>query len=111
MACKCGGHSDEFSEAQSLELTNFSDEERKALAKKGAARPDGSYPIRNATDIHHAVNDVNRTGDAGAKAWVIKRAKQLNLTDQLPATWELSVRIDSLERAVLALAAENLNEG
>jgi hypothetical protein len=58
----------------------FSDEERKDLAKKGLARPDGSYPIRNMVDLRNAMQAFGRANPserASVKAWIAKRAKAL----------------------------------
>lgn len=105
-ACGCGGGASLGDTAQVLEFKDFSDPERAKLAKKGEAMPGGGFPIRNATDLHNAVSDVPRSKNpAAAKAWVVKRAKDLNLVDQLPSTWELSVRVSELEDAVVSFAS------
>jgi hypothetical protein len=66
----------------------FTAARRKELASKGAAMPDGSFPIESATDVQHAVDDWGRAGsDAAVKAHIIKRAQALGATDKLPADW------------------------
>lgn len=63
----------------------FTRAERDQLAKEGAARPDGSYPIRDARDLENAAKDWARTGhNAGVAAWIGERAKALDLPN--PAT-------------------------
>lgn len=58
----------------------FTRAERDQLAKSGEARPDGSYPIRNARDLENAHKDWARTGrEADVAAWIGKRAKALRL--------------------------------
>jgi hypothetical protein len=58
----------------------FTRAERTALAKQGLARPDGSYPIRDARDLENARKDYVRTGrDPAVAAWISQRAKALNL--------------------------------
>lgn len=58
----------------------FTRAERDALAKTGEARPDGSYPIRDARDLQNAAADWARTGhDPDVAAWIGKRAKALKL--------------------------------
>jgi len=53
---------------------------RKSAAAKGEARPDGSFPIRNAKDLRNAKHDIGRASNpAAAREWVNKRAKALNL--------------------------------
>lgn len=66
----------------------FTAEERKNLAEKGQAKPDGSYPIRNASDLKNAVSAWGRGGaTASDKAWIIKRARALGATSELPENW------------------------
>jgi len=58
--------------------TSFTAEERRDLAKRGLAKPDGSYPIRNKEDLKHAKEAYARGGaTASDKAWINKRAKAL----------------------------------
>lgn len=58
----------------------FTRAERDDLAKQGLARPDGSYPIRNASDLENAAKDYVRTGkDPSVAAWIGKRAKALGV--------------------------------
>lgn len=69
--------------------TEFSTKERKKLADKGAAMPDGSFPIRNKQDLKDAIKSVGRAKDpSAAKSHIKKRAKALGLTDLLPDNWE-----------------------
>lgn len=70
--------------------TNFSKEERMKLAAEGLALSDGSFPIRNKTDLKDAIKgiglgrDYNRT-----KKWIIKRARELDAIDLLPESWDI----------------------
>lgn len=67
----------------------FSEKERKKLAKKKEAMPDGSFPIRNTSDLKNAIQAIGRAKDpAKAKAWIKKRAKALGKEDLLPDTWK-----------------------
>lgn len=69
-------------------MPTFSAAQRKSLAKTGAAEPDGSFPIRNATDLRNAINDWGRSGSKPSdKAHIISRAKALGLTGKLPMSW------------------------
>lgn len=70
--------------------TYFSHKERKDLAKKGEAMPNGKYPIRNAQDLHDAIKLVGASSmpEGEVKAWIKKRAKALKLTDELPDDWK-----------------------
>lgn len=66
----------------------FSDDERKKLAKEGDARPDGSYPIVTVEDLHNAIRAWGRGGATEAdKAHIIARAKSLGATKELPENW------------------------
>lgn len=69
-------------------MTTFTSERRQKLASKGQALPDGSYPIRNAADLANAIKAFGRAKNkARAKAWIIRRARDLKLTNQLPEEW------------------------
>lgn len=68
---------------------DFSDKKRSALAKSGAALPDGSFPIENESDLKNAIRAIGRAKDpAKAKAHIKARAKSLGCTACLPDTWE-----------------------
>lgn len=73
---------------------DYDPETRQAMAKKGEALPNGSYPIANAADLQNAISAVGRGGPSTAlvKAHIIKRAKALGLDDRLPADWEGSTK-------------------
>lgn len=88
--CDCGasmpvrdnGDDDYMSDAA------FTTEERRDLAKRGLAKPDGSYPIRNRSDLENAIKAWGRGGASQSdKDWIIKRAKALKAEADLPADW------------------------
>jgi len=63
----------------------FSEEEREALAKKGIALPDGSFPIENEADLKNAIHAYGRAKDQKAAAkHIAKRAKALGKSDLIP---------------------------
>lgn len=65
-------------------MADFTTAERRRLAANGEAMPDGSYPIRNQTDLGNAHSDYIRTGrPPQVAAWIAKRAKQLGLPNPL----------------------------
>lgn len=69
-------------------MATFSAAERRSLAKAGKAEPDGSYPIRNASDLKNAIRDFGRGGSKPSdKAHIISRARALGLTKNLPMSW------------------------
>lgn len=67
----------------------FSHKERKDLAEKGEAMPNGKYPIRNSQDLKDAVRLVGASDmpKNEVKAWIKKRAKELGLESELPENW------------------------
>jgi hypothetical protein len=70
---------------------DFSDKERQAMADRGEALPDGSFPIANVSDLENAIHAIGRAKDpAKAKAHIIARAKSLGATDKLPQDWSVS---------------------
>jgi hypothetical protein len=72
-------------------------EQRRQFASSGIAMPDGSYYIRNATELSDAIQSVGRaTPNAGesdvarrnaVRRHCIARAKALGLTSMIPDTW------------------------
>jgi hypothetical protein len=62
---------------------------REKLAKEGKALPDGSYPIRNVSDLKNAIQAFGRAKDKdAAKKHIIKRAKDLQrYYDLIPEEW------------------------
>ena len=70
--------------------TDFSESERRELAKSGAAMSDGSYPIRNGEDLHHAISLVGMSNhsESSVKAHIKTRAKALGLESALPDDWK-----------------------
>lgn len=64
-------------------------EQRDALAKKGIALKDGSFPIRNRTDLAKAVRALGRAKNrVAAKKHILKRARALHSTDLLPDSYK-----------------------
>lgn len=63
-------------------------EQRRKLAERGEALPDGSFPIRNREDLRDAVQSYGRAKDkAEAKRWIKRRARELDAEDELPDDW------------------------
>jgi hypothetical protein len=82
-------------EARTTTEADFTDDERKKLAKNGEAMPDGGYPIRegNRQDLKDAIDSYGRGDDKPAvKAWITKRAKALDANDLLPDDWSGSTK-------------------
>jgi hypothetical protein len=72
------------------ELASISEAERKNLAKKGKALPDGSYPIRNEHDLKNAIKAFGRANPEDrdeVKAHIKKRARALGKVKLVPEDW------------------------
>lgn len=66
----------------------FTADERQAAAGSGAAMPDGSFPVKNRSDLRNAVHAIGRAKDPGkAKSHIIARARALDATSMLPTDW------------------------
>ena len=70
-----------------LNEKEFSEEQRKALADRGFALPDGSFPIENTEDLKNAIQAYGRAKNQSAAAkHIAKRAKALGAEDLIPTT-------------------------
>ena len=59
-------------------MAQFSRQQRSKLARKGDALPDGSFPIRNNSDLQNAKQAVGRSKNpAAARAFINQRAEEL----------------------------------
>lgn len=77
-------------------MPEFSADQRKELSTKKMSLPDGSYPIRNVSDLKNAIASFGRAKNPElTKKWIIKRAKELDATDLLPEAWG----VDSVEQS------------
>lgn len=75
--------------ASAWELSGPSAAARDKAAKKGQALPDGSFPIRNESDLKKAIQAFGRAKNkAAAKRHIKKRARALNRTDLIPEDWK-----------------------
>ena len=68
---------------------HFTAQQRKELASQGKAMPGGRYPIENGQDLHNAIHALGRGKGShkAIKSHIIKRAKALGLTSELPEGW------------------------
>lgn len=82
---------------KSANKTSFTHEERKDLAKKGEAMPNGKYPIRNRQDLKDAIrlSGSSSMPKEDVKKWIKKRAKELNLEDELLEDWKVEKTMDT----------------
>ena len=85
----------------------FTDKERSDLADKDQAMPDGSFPIRNVSDLKNAIQAYGRAKNKVAvKAWIIRRAKALGQSDLLPEEWGVAKKA-AFADALVALSLVN----
>lgn len=73
-------------------MASFTAGQRQSLAQSGDAMADGSYPIRNRSDLENAIRAVGRasggeTGRRAVRRFIIKRAKTLGLSELVPSSW------------------------
>ena len=69
-------------------MPDFNQMQRRRLAAKRQAMPDGGFPIRNVSDLKNAIQAFGRANNKPAvKAWIKKRAKELGREDLLPDNW------------------------
>jgi hypothetical protein len=65
----------------------FTEDQRKELADKGFALPDGSFPIENVEDLKNAIHAYGRSKNQSAAAkHIAKRAKALGQEDLIPTS-------------------------
>lgn len=78
-----------LNEAESLEKAEFTEKQRERLADKKEALPDGSFPIRNKSDLKNAIRLAgNAKNPERARRWIKRRAKSLGAEDMIPDTWK-----------------------
>jgi len=67
---------------------NFTMKERMALAAKGQALADGSFPIKNGQSLKDAIALVGKAKNPdAAKAHITKNAKAMGMSSALPPGW------------------------
>ena len=92
------------------ELAVISRRVRMRLAKEGKALDDGSFPIRNVSDLKNAIRAYGRAKPgkrAKVRRHIVKRARALKRRDLVPGRWR-EASIDEIpEGDTLTAAAEN----
>ena len=90
---------------------SFSTDERQDAASEGHALPDGSYPVKNESDLRNAIQAFGRAKDKdAARRHIMKRARALGRTDLIPESWTSEkgygeeMKID--EKAAVAVDAD-----
>ena len=83
---------------------SFDESKRTEYAKLGQAMPDGSYPITDVEDLENAIKAYGRAKDKEAvKAFIIRRAHELDAVDKLPASW-----LEDAKEALQIVPAEGI---
>lgn len=84
---------------EALAKKDYSDDERKEMAANGEAMEDGSYPIKNKSDLKDAIQAFGRAKDKDkAKAHIKARAKALGAEGMLPDSWTNSEKAAAAEK-------------
>jgi len=100
------------------EMAVISRRVRERLAKEGKALDDGSFPIRNISDLRNAIQAYGRSKPgkrAKVRRHIMKRAKQLKRRDLIPPKWSTSASVEGeeislMDRALAAAAAWDLKD-
>lgn len=83
-----------IAKGETVAKREFSQEKREALAEKGHALPDGSFPIETVADLKNAISSIGRAGKVGSdrynevKAHIVEQADRLGASDELPEDWK-----------------------
>jgi hypothetical protein len=87
---------------------------REEYANKGWALPDGSFPIKTKDDIKAAIHAYGRAKEehkAAVRKHIIKRARQLKVSDLIPENWTkpktvaASAKVESMRESALVASA------
>jgi hypothetical protein len=78
--CKmCAKKADDLWSGSAFAKKDYTSKQREAMASRGQAMPDGSFPIANAKDLHNAIQSVGRASSyEAAKKHIISRARALH---------------------------------
>ena len=78
---------DAYADVELMVIENYDSDQRKEMASKGLALPDGSFPIKTLQDLKNAIQAYGRAKDqASAAKFIAKRAKALGAEDLIPDT-------------------------
>jgi hypothetical protein len=73
---------------------------RREMAASGEAMADGSYPVADAEDLHHAIRAVGRGrhhSHDSIRRHIIARAKALGMSDAIPDDWNADGTLEDAE--------------
>jgi hypothetical protein len=87
----------EMSMDEDWEKREYTPEQRRAMANRGQAMPDGSFPIATRADLANAIQSVGRAANyAAARRHIISRARDLGAIDMLPEDWNVTKSLTGL---------------
>jgi hypothetical protein len=81
------------------------------LAEEGKALPDGSYPIRNLSDLKNAIKSygrANKADRAKVRKHITKQAKALGHPELIPNEWAAASALEA--RVASAMTEETSAE-
>lgn len=85
--------------------------QRRDMARRGQAMPDGSFPIANRNDLANAIQSVGRASDyEAARRHIVRRARALGMTNMLPEEWT-SKSLTSIFKSLPSHAKRNNSIG
>lgn len=90
---------------------DYTTAQRREMASRGTAMPDGSFPIANRTDLANAIQSVGRASNYdAARRHIIGRARALDAIDMLPEDWNVtkSLESDSAEKTEVPKPLSNI---
>lgn len=89
---------DAYADVDLVVMENYDTEQRKEMASKGLALPDGSFPIKNLEDLKNAIQAYGRAKDQSKAAkFIAKRAKALSAEDLIPDTEDFQKALKEAE--------------
>ena len=89
-----------YFEDKTVQKRDYNTAERKEMAGKGWALPDGSFPIANEADLMAAMQSIGRAKNPGAaKRHIKRRAKALGLTDKLTPAFQKAAEKAQISKA------------
>lgn len=89
--------------SESTEFARISNRVRQKLAQERKALPDGSFPVRNISDLKNAVQAYGRAKEskrASVRRHIVRQAKRLNRPDLVPTAWKEASEVDELVASI-----------
>lgn len=102
---------DDTKDEEEVVKRNYSPEQRRNMARRGAAMPDGSFPIADRADLQNAIQSVGRAANyEAAKRHIISRARALGAMDMLPEDWNAKKNLSTIfEKSEMPLQSKHVN--